>query len=772
VDDIVLHGNKPKQIIQRIKEIASEPENDNIKPNTKSPPEAVIEVSSDEEGDDEENASAAKAAPSSSCKKRKFKTKDDHDDDNAPSFKKKLTERSGASDGTPMNNEDKRNQRLAMFIQQLDPKSQYDLLVESCQVGQTKTRLVKLILEHSDPTLDFSKFNDEVNIFELFKSKDHELLLFILTDKRYKPYAKSWYFHWACTNGAADIVKFQMKELDEWELSDDYNEPFYKACENGHFEVVRLLLESPHIDPNRYKTYEIRREQGIEYCDEGDDWYHNNPPIAAAAKNGHEEVVRLLLDCDRVDEEQINTALLIACQFDHMSIARLLLTKTDYKTFEESAPFRGACVRGRTNIVRMFLDEFDADPSVKDNFAILAASKNGHIDIVRLLLDDPRVSLTTENNDVLNMACKKGQLDLVRIFLADNRIDPTANDSQAFTAACEGGHVDVVKLMMEDSRIDPCINDNTALIYACAKGFVEVVQVLLADTRVHPEVNDNWALRLSCKSGKVEVPRLLLSHPKVDPSAHDNEAFRNACAKGCIDIVKLLLADCRVNPSDKENEAFISVCHDGQMEILKLLLADSRFDISTQEANEAFCQACYENHLNIAHLLFDKPEFQIDPGVDDSYLLLFAAQTGYVEMTRFLLSQPSVDPSANNNTAIEEACNNGGNLEIVQLLMADKRVNPADETCIAFDRACQGGNLDIVKLLLDDPRVEPSARNNAAIILGFEYGQLDVINYILTHHLDRIKLTKDQAGDIGISLGYNAERTRELWDKEDLPPSL
>jgi ankyrin repeat protein len=741
VDNIVLHGNKPKQIIQRIKEIFDQ---DNIKPRTK-------------------------AAPSCSRNKRKFKTEGDQDN-NAPSSKRKLTG-SDVSDGTPMSNKDELNQRLAKFIQQLDPKSQYDLLVESCQVGRTKTRLVKLILERSDPKLDLSKFNDEVNIFELFKSKDHDLLLCILTHKRYKPYAKSWYFHWACTNGAADIVKLQMKELDEWELSDDYNEPFFQACENGHSEVVRLLLESPHIDPNCYKTYAIRREQGIEYCDEGDDWYHDDPPIAAAAKNGHEEVVHLLLDCDRVDEEQINTALLKACQFDHMRIARLLLTKTDYKAFEESAPFRGACVKGHTDIVRMFLDEFDADPSVKDNFAVLAASKNGHIDIVRLLLEDPRVSLTTENDDVLNMACKKGQLDLVRIFLADNRIDPTANDSQALTTACDGGHVDIVKLMMEDSRIDPSTNDNTALICACSKGCVEVVQLLLADTRVHPDANDNRALRLSCTSGNVEVPRLLLTHSKVDPSAKDNEAFRNACAKGFSDIVKLLLADSRVNPSDQENEAFIRVCNDGQMEILKLLLADSRFDISTQQANEAFCQACYENHLDIARLLFDKPEFKIDPAVDDSYLLFFAAQTGYVEMTRFLLSQPSIDPSANNNTAIEEACNNGGNLEIVHLLLADKRVNPADDACIAFDRACQGGNLDIVKLLLGDPRVEPSARNNAAIMLGFEYGQLDVINYILTHHLDRIKLTKDQAGDIGISLGYNAERTRELWDKEDLSPS-
>jgi len=713
VDAIVLHGNKPDQIIQRIKEI-------------------VKSVSASENDADTDTNTGTNTS------------------------------------------EEELNQRLANFIKQLDPKSQYELLVESCQVGQTNTRLVKIILENSDPDykLDFSKFNDDVNFFELFESKDHELLLLILKDKRYKPYVKSWYFYWACTNGAADIVKFQMKGMDEWELSDDYNEPFYKACTNGHSEVVRLLLQSPGIDPNSYKTYEIRREQGIEYCDEADDWYHDDSPIAIAAKNGHEEIVRLILDCNRVDEEQIPIALVKACQGGHMSIARFLLTKTDYKAFEESAPFRAACVKGQTDIVRMFLDEFKADPSVKDNFAVLAASKNGHIDIVRLFLDDPRVSLTTENDDVLNMACKKGQLDLVRIFLAENRIDPTANDGRAFATACEGGYVDVAKLMMEDSRIDPSIKDDTALIRACAKGRVEVVKLLLADTRVHPEANNNQAVRLSCESGKVEIPRLLLTHPKVDPSVQNNEAIRNACAKGFTDIVKLLLADSRVNPSDAENEAVISVCNDGHMEILKLILADSRLDISTEEANIAFCHACYENHLDIARLLVDKPEFKIDPSADDNYPLFFAAQTGYVEITRFLLSHPNVDPSANNNSAIEEACNNGGNIEIAQLLMADKRVNPADEKCIAFDRACQGGNLDIVKLLLDDPRIDPGARDNAAIILGFEYGQMEVVNHILKHHLDRIKLTKDQAEDIGIACGYSAERTRELWDKEDLPPSL
>ena len=99
VDDIVLHGNKPKQITQRIKEIIRSASESEIDTNT-----------------------------------------------------------TITADITTDRNEEELNQRLAKFIKQLDPTSKYDLLVKSCQVGQTNTRLVKLIIESPDPDskLDFS----------------------------------------------------------------------------------------------------------------------------------------------------------------------------------------------------------------------------------------------------------------------------------------------------------------------------------------------------------------------------------------------------------------------------------------------------------------------------------------------------------------------------------------------------------------------------------------------------------------------------------------
>jgi len=46
-----------------------------------------------------------------------------------------------------------------------------------------------------------------------------------------------------------------------------------------------------------------------------------------------------------------------------------------------------------------------------------------------------------------------------------------------------------------------------------------------------------------------------------------------------------------------------------------------------------------------------------------------------------------------------------GHLDIIQLLLSDPRVNPADNNNGAIRYASKNGHLDIVQLLLSDPRV-------------------------------------------------------------------
>ena len=63
-----------------------------------------------------------------------------------------------------------------------------------------------------------------------------------------------------------------------------------------------------------------------------------------------------------------------------------------------------------------------------------------------------------------------------------------------------------------------------------------------------------------------------------------------------------------------------------------------------------------------------------------------------------------VDPSAQDNRAIRWASYNG-HIEVVKLLLTDKRVDPSADDNIAIRWASENGHTEVVKLLLTDKRV-------------------------------------------------------------------
>ena len=81
-----------------------------------------------------------------------------------------------------------------------------------------------------------------------------------------------------------------------------------------------------------------------------------------------------------------------------------------------------------------------------------------------------------------------------------------------------------------------------------------------------------------------------------------------------------------------------------------------------------------------------------------------AIQNEDLEKVKLLLSDPRVNPSVNNNFAIQYASGNDI-LEVVKLLLSDPRVDPSDYNNAAIRSASKNDHIEIVKLLLFDPRV-------------------------------------------------------------------
>jgi len=219
--------------------------------------------------------------------------------------------------------------------------------------------------------------------------------------------------------------------------------------------------------------------------------------MAEACNRGHTEIVRILLDDGRVNLQWMNhLAIRNACRAGHVDIVRMLLADSRvYPCAANTESIRVASANGHTSIVRMLLqdtrtrEDGRSDPGADNNEAIRSASENNRIEIVRLLLDDERVDPRALDSHALNHAAQHGRIEIVRILLEDGRSDPCVRGSEMISIACAYGHVEIVRLLLEDSRVDPSVNHNIAIRAAvrniCVRNIcIEIVRILLKDERV------------------------------------------------------------------------------------------------------------------------------------------------------------------------------------------------------------------------------------------------------------------------------------------------
>jgi ankyrin repeat protein len=189
--------------------------------------------------------------------------------------------------------------------------------------------------------------------------------------------------------------------------------------------------------------------------------------------------------------------------------------------------------------------------------------------------------------------------------------------------------------------------------------------------QVKPDLNE--ALFAAACWGFTDAVKLLLSDDRVDPSAWHNQALYNAAERGHLEIVELLLADARVHPSAQNNQALRFAFENGHSEIVKLIDSHPRF-----RPFPALDEAGYGGFTDAIDAV--KP-YLSDEGLIDSS----ASRKGHLEIVKLLLADDRVDSSAQDNSALVYALENGHS-EMVKLLEA--------QVVKWMISKCQNSNLD------------------------------------------------------------------------------
>lgn len=106
-------------------------------------------------------------------------------------------------------------------------------------------------------------------------------------------------------------------------------------------------------------------------------------------------------------------------------------------------------------------------------------------------------------------------------------------------------------------------------------------------------------------------------------------------------------------------------------------------------------------------------------------------------------------------------------LEVIELLLTDPKVDPSGDNNNAIRMAVEGENVETVKLLLADSRVDPSANDNIAIICASKKENIEIVKLLLTNE----KVIRSSMTVMASSLLYESpNRTR--WDCKTLYPRI
>ncbi|KAK9498138.1 hypothetical protein O3M35_004016 [Rhynocoris fuscipes] len=196
-------------------------------------------------------------------------------------------------------------------------------------------------------------------------------------------------------------------------------------------------------------------------------------PLIVAARNGHADVVKLLVSKFNVDTEHAGcvkvenyyiqgaTALWCAAGAGHLNVVKVLVhagANVNHTTMTNSTPLRAACFDGRLDIVK-YLIEHGAMvniPNKYNNSCLMIASYKGHLDIVQFLLDqgvDPNTQANCGATALL-FAAECGHLQVVKELLAHGaKLITTISGMTPILAAAERTRADVVEYFLEKCDI-------------------------------------------------------------------------------------------------------------------------------------------------------------------------------------------------------------------------------------------------------------------------------------------------------------------------------
>ncbi|KAH8363589.1 hypothetical protein KR084_011858 [Drosophila pseudotakahashii] len=651
---------------------------------------------------------------------------------------------------TGINNAESQNScESSLMSPELSEKSQNidfelaDLLLSSEKSCLMETQRAGSPSEHSEPPAESQDENASSTLHQLSDSHHIEL------------HKGKALIHILANDGNHQLLERALnacKSPIDLEI-EDYNgqTALNIAARNGHLEVVKLLLG--FSQPCNDGTGRMKRVD-VNHADR-DGW----TPLRSASWGGHSEVVRMLIaqpacKIDLADKEG-RTALRAAAWSGHEDILKLLI--------ESGADVNSVDRQGRTSLI--------------------AASYMGHYDIVEILLENgANVNhLDLDGRSALCVAALCGSSGYSKVIstLLDHgaNTDQLDNDGMSpLLVSSFEGNAEVCELLLENAA-DPDLADfmgRTPLWAACTAGHATVVKLLLfwgcgIDCM---DSEGRTVLSIGAAQGNVETVRQLLDRG-LDETHRDNAGWtplHYAAFEGFHEVcLQLLESGAKIDECDNEGKTALHLAaQEGRLHCVQALLDihSSFVDQKAHDGKTAFRLSCLEGHMDTVEFLL---KFCCDVNskdADSRTTLYILALENKLEIVKYLLDMTNVDvniPDSEGRTALHVAAWQGHADMVKTLIEAGADVNSMDlEARTPLHSCAWQGNHDVMNILLYYGALADHACKQGATALGIsaQEGHEKCVIALLQFGANPYK--SDHCGRTPIKLAAKSSRTSIL----------
>jgi serine/threonine-protein phosphatase 6 regulatory ankyrin repeat subunit B len=375
---------------------------------------------------------------------------------------------------------------------------------------------------------------------------------------------------------------------------------WFTSIKSDNIEVIKQLLDNNFIDIN------VQDKDGKTALILACDW-------------NHVDIIKLLLSNDKIDifiNDNNNKIALDYINKDNTELLNIFKDKINLSTSIKTENWHFLILKNNIKAIKYLVNNDLVDINMVDDWndtALIIASSNNYIDIVKFLLSEENIEIFLRNKDNMTALdyAKKYNYTEIENLLNEHLCLP-----ENWYKCIYNNYIDAVKCMLDNNVININKNDNsnnyTNLMVAIIKNCFDIVKLFITYENLDINMQDKkgyTALIYSIINDKynIDIIKILLEHKNIDINIQDlngNSALYHAIVNRVNDVVLLLLQhpDININVINNIDELISKYCNKENINIFnKLKNKDEETDVDEQEIKPVTSETNNTNNIDKKH---------------------------------------------------------------------------------------------------------------------------------------------------------------------------